>query len=254
MLSVIHHSSQQYWIFDASMQLSEQWRRFGARLGCYTLAGVFITHAHVGHYLGLLYLGKECSHSRQLPLHASEDMHTFLQTNQPFAALYEGQNVSPRALQAEQPVSLAPGLTVTPHLVQHRADFTDTLAFTIAGPSHRLYFCPDIDSWEGLAPLYSLESLLTSRDVLLLDATFFDDDELPAGRDMATIPHPRAAHTARLVGEIRERAPGRGGEVVLIHLNHSNRLWLRDGKHAEEHRRLQSAGVEVGRTGQTWTL
>lgn len=61
---VIDHTTQQYWLFDASMQLSEQWRRFGGLLSRYTLAGIFLTHAHVGHYLGLPYVGKECHNSR----------------------------------------------------------------------------------------------------------------------------------------------------------------------------------------------
>jgi pyrroloquinoline quinone biosynthesis protein B len=40
---------------------------------------------------------------------------------------------------------------VTPHIVSHRADFTDTFAFKIFGPLKNCFYCPDIDSWDGLS-------------------------------------------------------------------------------------------------------
>ena len=69
-------------------------------------------------------------------------MHTFLQNNQPFGVLYTNKNVLPVVLTGEQSVHLTPELAVTAHSVQHRADFTDTFAFTITGPrQRRLFFC-----------------------------------------------------------------------------------------------------------------
>ena len=140
-VKVVDHRERRYWLFDSSMQLSEQWRKFGGLLNQYTLAGIFLTHAHVGHYIGLLYVGKECCNSRELPLYASRDMHSFLQSNQPFGVLYANHNVTPVPLSPEQSVQLSSRLSVTAHAVQHRADFTDTLAFTISGPSRSLFFC-----------------------------------------------------------------------------------------------------------------
>lgn len=266
MYIVIDHDEKKYWIFDASMQLNEQWRRFGGMLKELSLAGVFLTHAHVGHYLGLPYLGKECSNTRHMPLYASAAMHSFLESNQPFGVLYSNNNIEPIVVVEEDKIQLTQQLSVTPHAVKHRADFTDTFAFTIFGPTKTLFFCPDIDSWTGLQPLYSLPLLLTKRDYLLLDATFYDNDEVPAGRDMKTIPHPRVVDTISIVASARseiqlaetinyESSNIHWGEVVLIHLNHSNRLWHRG--HAsivETVEEMKLLNVFVGLTGQSWRL
>ena len=79
---------------------------------------------------------------------------------------------------------------VVPHAVVHRADFTDTLAFTIVGKNKKMFYCPDIDAWDGLSD--SLPAVAGAHELLLLDSTFYDNNELP-GRDMTLIPHPRVA-------------------------------------------------------------
>lgn len=256
-LAVLDHDTKKYWLIDASMQLHAQWHRFGGLLAQYTLSGVFLTHAHVGHYLGLPYLGKECCNAQQLPLYASQMMHAFLRKNQPFQALYENENVTATVINDEESIEMH-SFTVTPHLVGHRAEFTDTFAFTIETSSKKLFFCPDIDSWRGLQPK-CLRRLLMERDYLLLDATFYDDHELP-GRDMSTIPHPRVVDTVREVRETREEGVTKGvegsaanqcGRVTLIHLNHSNRLWHRQEDLVCE---LAALDISIGEAGQSWHL
>ena len=122
------------------------------------------------------------------------------------------------------PFILSDSLSVIPHAVAHRADFTDTLAFTFIGKNKKMFFCPDIDAWDGLSD--SLPAVTNAHDLLLLDSTFYDNNELP-GRDMTLIPHPRVAQTVDLLlssGVLQSTE--HLCKVFLIHINHSNRLWV----------------------------
>jgi pyrroloquinoline quinone biosynthesis protein B len=240
---------------------------------------VFLTHAHAGHYPGILYFGKEGQNTSELPLYASESMHSFLSSNEPWGVMYRNRNLFPVFIQDGVPIALSPSLQVTPHSIVHRADFTDTFAFTITGKRH-LYFCPDIDSWTSMES--ELVELARHTDFLLLDATFYDDWEL-SGRDMSSIPHPRVTDTVqRLQSEARkcreERLEATMGEeqddgvaddgssrddvtstrrssvnqVVLIHMNHSNRLWASCNE--QDRIDLEQQGFDVGRCGMRWKL
>ena len=46
--------------------------------------GIFITHAHIGHYTGLIHLGRESINSKNLNIFGSEDMNNFLSKNAPW--------------------------------------------------------------------------------------------------------------------------------------------------------------------------
>ena len=175
--------------------------------------------------------------------------------------MYRNRNLSPIYLQDGITVELSPSLHVTPHTIMHRADFTDTFAFSISGPQRSMYFCPDIDSWASME--LELVRLSHEKDYLLVDATFYDDNEL-VGRDMSAIPHPRVTDTVtRLAKELSvcraEEGPEEGegvsiagNKVVLIHLNHSNRLWSKENE--AERERLRKMGFDVGRSGMRWIL
>ena len=139
-------------------------------------------------------------------------------------------------------MTLTSGLNIRSMAVEHRRDFTDTCAFFISGSEKTMFFCPDIDQWAGMNP--TLCTILSSVDFALIDATFYDDYELP-GRDMRTIPHPRVVDTVALIKESPPTA-----DVVLIHLNHSNRLWL-DRTLQES---LSASRMYVGRQGMKWYI
>ena len=42
------------------------------------LDGIFLTHAHVGHYTGLMYLGKESVAARGVPVYGTRRMGQYL--------------------------------------------------------------------------------------------------------------------------------------------------------------------------------
>ncbi len=178
--------------------------------------GIFLTHAHMGHYTGLLFLGREAYGGGGLVIHASARMESFLRSNAPWSALLAGGAARIEALEPGRPVPLGPDLAVTPLAVPHRDELSDTLAFRIEGPERSLLFAPDTDGWERWSP--GIEQVLSAVDLALLDGTFFDDGEVP-GRDLTTIPHPfiRASLERFSALPRPERA-----KIRFTHLNHTN--------------------------------
>ena len=57
------------------------------------LAGIFLTHAHIGHYAGLMYLGKEAMGARRVPVYGRADMLAFLRQNAPWDQLVRMGNM-----------------------------------------------------------------------------------------------------------------------------------------------------------------
>jgi pyrroloquinoline quinone biosynthesis protein B len=223
-LLVVDPASGQRWLIDASPDLATQLERAEAVAPLRAAAagrtpvvdGVFLTHAHVGHYLGLAQFGREVYSSDRLPLWGSARMRDFLSKNGPWDQLVRLNQVELRPLEPGRAVELAPGLTITPFLVPHRDEYTDTFGFEIRGPRRALLYIPDIDKWEKWAT--PIEERIAAVDVALLDATFYGEGELE-GRAMSEVPHPfvieSLARFAKLPASERRK-------VVFTHLNHSN--------------------------------
>ena len=49
--------------------------------------GVFVTHAHIGHYTGLMYFGREAVGAKAVPVYAMPRMENFLTENAPWNQL-----------------------------------------------------------------------------------------------------------------------------------------------------------------------
>ncbi len=201
--------------------------------------GVFLTHAHVGHYLGLALFGYEAVHAQGLPVWGTERMVGFLRANGPWNLLVERGNVEPRALGPGDAVDLGEGVSVRALAVPHRDEYTDTVGFVIAGARQSVFYVPDTDSWRAWQP--PIEEVLGTVDVGLLDGTFFSADELP-GRDVESIGHP-------LIGDSLERlAPvvAAGTRVAFTHFNHSNPVLDPDSTARERVLRLGFEILEDG--------
>jgi pyrroloquinoline quinone biosynthesis protein B len=173
---------------------------------------IFLTHAHVGHYTGLAYLGKEAMAAKRIPVWGTERMNTFLAENGPWSLLVENRYIELRTLVSGRTIEMAHELRITPLSVPHRDEFTDTVGFLIEGPRAKALFVPDIDKWEKWDR--SIRDLANDVDVLLLDGTFATMDELP-NRDIADVPHP-------LMSETRALLRGTSATLWFIHVNHSN--------------------------------
>jgi pyrroloquinoline quinone biosynthesis protein B len=207
--------------------------------------GILLTHAHMGHYVGLAQLGTEVLSASGLPVWATASMGTFLRENDPWRALVEKEQIDLRELTPGSPLELAPGFTVTPELVPHRDELSDTVGFRVSGPSRTLLFIPDVDKWEQMNP--SLLDRLVGVDVALLDGTFFSQDELPH-RALAKVRHPFITETVDLLGA---RVATGELEVVFIHLNHTNPAL---DPISEQRRRLEHAGFRVATQGMEIAL
>jgi len=175
--------------------------------------GILLTHAHIGHYTGLMYLGREAVDAKHVPVWGTERMRAFLTNNGPWSLLVTRQNIDLHDLSLGQPTSLGDGLTVTAYPVPHRDEFTDTVGFLIEGPHKKVLYIPDIDGWDQWSR--DIRQMVDRVDVAFLDGTFASADELP-GRPMADIPHPLMPITRELLRGTRAR-------VWFIHLNHTNR-------------------------------
>ncbi len=176
---------------------------------------VLLTHAHVGHYLGLAQLGREVAATRGMPVYCTARMAEFLRSNGPWSQLVALDQIELRPIENGR-FSLFDDLDVEAVAVPHRDEFSDTVAFKIHGPERTVLFCPDVDAWNRHDGL--LERLMDGVDVAYLDATFYDGRELPE-RSRAEIPHPPMVDTMRRLADVARAAPGR---VRFIHLNHTN--------------------------------
>jgi pyrroloquinoline quinone biosynthesis protein B len=218
-LGVVDEKAQQKFLFEATPDMPAQlfalnnyWPTPGT-----VPTGIFLTHGHMGHYTGLLYLGREALGASAVPVYAMPRMTSFLTTNAPWSQLITLKNIELRPLVAGQQIVLNPKLKVTPLLVPHRDEFTETVGFEIQGAHKKAVFIPDIDKWSKWPT--SLPEVIKHADYVLLDATFYRNGEIP--RDMAEVPHPFVEETMKLLADLpaAERA-----KVYFIHFNHTNPL------------------------------
>jgi len=240
-LGVVDERAQQKFLFEATpdmpaqlFALNEFWPTPG------TLpTGIFLTHGHMGHYAGLLYLGREASGARAVPVYALPRMASFLTTNAPWSQLVALQNIQLKPLAAGAAVSLNAQLKVTPLLVPHRDEFTETAGFEIQGAHKKVVFIPDIDKWSKWPP--SLPEVVKGADYVLLDATFYRDGEI--ARPMAEVPHPFVTETMQLLQSL---PPAQRAKVYFIHFNHTNPLL---NPASAERREVLQQGFRVAEEG-----
>ncbi|SVA25420.1 uncharacterized protein METZ01_LOCUS78274, partial [marine metagenome] len=207
------------------------------------LHGIFLTHGHMGHYTGLIHIGREGASANRLPLYVSPSMAAYLSDNEPWAFLVRNHHVQLVVLQPEIRLVLTDSLSLTPFIVDHRQEFTDTLGFLIHGPERTLMFVPDADVWGGWKVPF--EQLLDRSDAALLDGSFFSYEEL-GHRRQGDVPHPPVQASIDLLSA-REGNP----EIWFTHLNNTNPLWDPD---SHENVVVSDAGFGIARRGQTFEL
>ncbi len=206
--------------------------------------GILLTHAHIGHYLGLALLGREALAIDSTPCYCSTRMADFLATNGPWSLMVEEGRLDLRVLEPDRPTRLAADLEVTALPVPHRDEYSDTFGFVLRGRRRSLLYLPDIDRWEAWDR--DIVSVVESVDVAMLDSTFYSAAEV-GGRSQEQIPHPLVTDTMRRLGA----AARSGRSVVLTHLNNSNPV-LDEG--SPERAAVLEAGFIVARAGQRYPL
>ena len=205
------------WLFDATPDLPEQFDFLKQTTAdrSNNIAGIFLTHAHIGHYTGLMYLGRESMNANAIPVFAMPRMKQMLEQNAPWSQLVSLKNIDLRPLADNVDVNLNERLRVEPFLVPHRDEFSETVGYRISSSKKVLVFIPDIDKWQKWET--KLTDLVKASDYLLIDGTFFADGEI--SRPMSEVPHPFVTETMKLLGLLpaKERA-----KVYFTHFNHSN--------------------------------
>lgn len=260
-LGLVDPSSGERWLFDATPDVAEQLARLEAVAGPRgqgpIVDGILLTHAHIGHYAGLLQFGREALGASGVDVYAMPRMRAFLESNGPWAQLVELSNIRLRSLAHGTQVRLNDRLSVTPLLVPHRDEYSETVGFVIDGPGARALYLPDIDKWERWdAAGTRLEAVLERVDVAWIDGTFMRDGEIP-GRAMSEIPHPFMVETMQ---RIEERAPHLAERVRFIHLNRTNPALLErtlgpSGSGGEGAlNAVERGGFRVAREGELWAF
>ena len=187
-IALIDPAAKTKYLFEATPNLPEQLYALEkpAPSEQYELEGIFLTHAHMGHYAGLMFLGHEAMGGKDIPVYAMPRMQSYLRSNGPWSQLVEFNNIVLQPLADNKAVTLA-GMSVTPLLVPHRDEFSETVGYLIKGANKSALFIPDINKWSVWET--EIAQIIQTVDYALLDATFYGDGELP-GRDMSKVPHP----------------------------------------------------------------
>lgn len=208
--------------------------------------GVFLTHAHMGHYTGLLHLGRESYGAKDLAVFGTQRLCDFLRANDPWSQMIDRGTLVPSQLEPEHSFPISSDITVTPLLVPHRDEYSDTVAFVIATPRASLLFLPDIDKWERWEGT-RIEDILASVDYALIDGTFYADGEIP-GRAMDEIPHPFIAESMARLGNL---LPTERAKILFTHFNHTNPVSDEASAAARE---VRAAGFGLAREGMILEL
>ena len=234
-LALFDPATDQKWIFEATPDLPEQLQETDKYMEG-NLSGIFLTHAHIGHYTGLMYLGREAMNAREVPVYAMPAMQNFLQNNGPWNQLINLKNISLQKLKADSTIWLTKNISVTPLLVPHRDEFSETVGYSISLNNKKLLFIPDIDKWQHWEK--NIRQMVKNYNYLFLDATFYNEKELP-GRNMAEIPHPLVTESMEL---FKDLSAADRSKISFIHFNHTNPLIDTASK---EYREVKSNGFKV---------
>lgn len=245
-IALVDPKTKERWIFDATPDLPEQFQYLKTETNDFSnnLAGIFLTHAHIGHYTGLMYLGRESMNAKDVKVFAMPRMKQMLETNAPWSQLVGLKNIALQLLTDKTSVKIGDNLSVQPFLVPHRDEFSETVGFRIVSGKKSLVFIPDIDKWQKWSE--KLEDVVKSNDYVLIDGTFYADGEI--NRPMSEVPHPFVSETVEL---LKNLPSGDKNKVHFIHFNHSNPLVQGDKAKIND---LKKKGFNITFQGQKISL
>lgn len=220
-IALVDSVARKWWLFEATPDIKEQLQYFhtlnGGRYN-YLPDGIFITHAHMGHYTGLMQLGREALGAKGIPVYVLPKLKNYLETNGPWSQLVSLNNIAIHPLKANSVIGLTKNAKVKVFTVPHRDEYSETAGFTIVTDKKKYLFIPDINKWDTWQQDIIAE--VKAVDIALLDATFYDSAELP-GRRMSEVPHPFMQETMQLFNVTDEHTKAK---IYFIHVNHTNPL------------------------------
>lgn len=242
-LGIVDPESKKKFLIEATPDLPSQLKLLH-RLSSFSIEmpdGILLTHAHIGHYAGLMYLGREAMNAKKVRVYSMPRMKQFLENNGPWNQLINLDNIQLQEMRADSAIQLSAAFKVTAFTVPHRDEYSETVGYLIEGPQKKVLFIPDIDKWEKWGR--NIDAEIKKVDLALIDATFYSSTEIN-NRNMAEIPHPFVVESME---RFRHLSADEKKKIILIHFNHTNPL-LKKG--SPEKRTVELSGMRVAEFGQ----
>ncbi len=247
-LGLIDFENKQTWLMEATPDITSQLKdlkKVAKFQETETPNGIFITHAHIGHYAGLMYLGKEALGAKNLPIYAMPRMKSYLETNGPWSQLVSQNNIFLSRLKKDSSVILSSNFSITPFTVPHRDEYSETVGYKIKGPNKTALFIPDINKWSIWEKRIIDEIAMV--DYAFIDATFYDGNEINT-RKISEIPHPFVIESMEL---FKGLPASEKSKIYFIHFNHTNPLLNPQSKQSKN---VIKQGFKIARFGQVINL
>ena len=127
-IGIVDPVSNEVWMIDATPDFAEQLYLL-TNNNKRELKGIFLTHAHIGHYTGLMHLGREVMGAKSTVVNVMPKMESFLRNNGPWSQLVDLKNISLSGLSDNKKVQLNSRLSIIPFKVPHRDEFSETVGF-----------------------------------------------------------------------------------------------------------------------------
>ncbi|GGI58095.1 MBL fold metallo-hydrolase [Winogradskyella haliclonae] len=230
-IGIIEPKEKKTYLFEATPDIKFQIKKLSSYIDNNSIQlpnGIFLTHAHIGHYTGLMQLGREAINAKNIQVFSMPKMFDYLSSNGPWNQLVELGNIDLKAISDNTEVSVNSNLKITPFIVPHRGEYTETVGYKIKGPHKTALFIPDIDKWEKWE--ISIEDEIKKVDYAFLDATFYKNGEV-GNRDMSQIPHPFVEESFK---RLKNMTSNDKSKVYFIHFNHTNPLLQKNSKAQKE--------------------
>lgn len=244
-LALVEPSDKKWFLFEASPDMSDQIQLFRELTGGkynYLPDAIFVSHAHIGHYTGLMELGREAMDSDNVPVYTLPRMAAFLKDNGPWSQLVNLNNIAIKEVNEGAGINISENSRIELFEVPHRDEFSETCGYRIRSGKKTYLFIPDIDKWNRWDKDIIAE--VREADIAFIDGTFYSDAELP-GREMSEIPHPFIVETMALFSK---EAMQIKNKIKFIHLNHSNPALSRQ----ETIKHIKEKGFEVAVQGSKY--
>ena len=243
-LGIVDPNTNETWMIDATPDFPKQFELL-TQNNQEKLKGIFLTHAHMGHYTGLMHLGREVMGAKSIPVYAMPRMKKYLSSNGPWSQLVILDNIVLNKLKNGKKEKLNKRMSITPFLVPHRDEYSETVGYKIQGPDKSLIFIPDIDKWEKWDK--DIVNIASENDYALIDGSFYTANELP-GRDISEIPHPFIIES---MAKFKSLSNNDKFKIHFIHLNHTNPA-LTNNSNAQN--QIKNTGFNIAQRGQAFKL
>jgi pyrroloquinoline quinone biosynthesis protein B len=241
-IAVVNSDLKKYILFEATPDITFQLNNLKQNIFYEFLLpeSIYITHAHIGHYTGLMYFGREALGAKDLMVRVLPRMSNFLQNNGPWSQLVDINNIKISEINFGSSTKELASIYITPVQVPHRDEYSETAGYIIKGKNKKALFIPDIDKWEKWDR--DLSQIAKEFDFLLIDATFYDSKEI--NRDISEIPHPLVTETMNLLSGLNKE---NRNKVYFIHMNHTNMML---DPNSDLSKLVNSKGFNIARLGQ----